>query len=46
MAKIFENYKISKVLDLRMGTDASGKAFNKHHFLPNTNTLYVELESP
>jgi len=45
MEAIFENYKISRILDLRTGADASGKAFNKLYFLPNSNTLYVELES-
>ncbi|KIM31911.1 hypothetical protein M408DRAFT_327305 [Serendipita vermifera MAFF 305830] len=44
MASIFADYKISRILDLREGTDVGAKAFNKNYFKANTNSLYIELE--
>jgi len=41
---VFANQKVARVLDLQNGKDASQKMFNKLHYRPKTNPLYIELE--
>jgi len=44
MKPIFQAHTVSKILDLNDRiTDVSRKAFNRHEFLPFTNTIFIKL---
>ncbi|KIM20450.1 hypothetical protein M408DRAFT_48750, partial [Serendipita vermifera MAFF 305830] len=43
MNQVFTGRKVSKILELQGGQDASQKTFNTLFYQPKTNPLYVEL---
>lgn len=45
ITRAFTDRKVTRVLDLQGGQDASQKIFNRFHYQPKTNPLYVELEA-
>ncbi|KIM24271.1 hypothetical protein M408DRAFT_331810 [Serendipita vermifera MAFF 305830] len=45
LQQLFANQKVARVLDLKDGTDASQKPFNKLSYKSKTNPLYIELKA-
>ena len=45
LKKVFANHEVARVLDLQSGKDVSTTQFNKIHYRPKTNPLYIELKA-
>lgn len=45
MKQLFANQQVARVLELKDGTDASQKMFNKLTYKSKTNPLYIELKA-